>query len=68
MMLFPKKASKSCVDSDFKDEEYYWTKSEAWENAVASWKNTSDVYFYDNMQLPIYHTRKYDVITLTCFG
>lgn len=60
-MLFPiKKASKPCVDSDFKDEEYYWTKSEAWENV-------SDVYFYDNIRLPIYHTRKYDIITLACF-
>ena len=33
-MLFRiKRASKFCIDSDFKDEEYYWTKSEAWKNA-----------------------------------
>lgn len=60
MLFLIKKASKRCADSNFKDEEYYWTKSEAWENA-------SDVYFYDNIQLPIYHTRKYDIITLACF-
>lgn len=60
-MLFPiKKISKPCVDSDFKNEKYYWAKSEAWENA-------SDVYFYDNIRLPIYHARKYDIITLACF-
>lgn len=63
MLFHIKRASKPCVDS----EKYYWTKSEAWENACASWKNESDVYFYDNMRLPIYHTRKLDIITLTCF-
>ena len=25
------------------------------------------MYFYDNIRLPIYHTRKYDIITLSCF-
>ena len=56
MLFHIKRAFKPCVDS----KEYYWTKSEAWENA-------SDVYFYDNIRLPIYHTRKFDAVTLTCF-
>lgn len=63
MLFHIKRASKPCVDS----EKYYWTKSEAWENACASWKNESDVYFYDKIRLPVYHTRKLDIITLACF-